>query len=218
MRSGSGCRARVSAARVEWAVVFQHLAFPVDVLWRYQRLYKAMRMTSSGATGVVRTCVPGRRGIELRPGHVEGGELAPGDGNDFDRNRNQALAPSQKAAVRHDELQFAGLRSHHVSDVADRAIVVIEHRQADEIAGPLRLRKPPLHLFFRRKLARLARRALSGRLWAAGRNDNRRRVRVLLSQNRPGGHTEQNGQCSRPCAPRHAWLLIFPVVVGDRAG
>jgi hypothetical protein len=35
-----------------------------------------------------------------------------------------------------------------VFDVADGAVVVIEHGQSDQIARALRLREPPSHLFF----------------------------------------------------------------------
>jgi hypothetical protein len=55
-----------------------------------------------------------------------------------------------------------------VPDVAQRSVVVIEQGQTDQIADARWLRKAFLHLFFGRKLTRLAGSIFCRRFWAAG--------------------------------------------------
>jgi hypothetical protein len=63
------------------------------------------------------------------------------DDDSFNRHRNQAPKPAEPSAVRYDELDLTLRRAHDLPDKADRGIIVIEHRQTDEIADAHGLRK-----------------------------------------------------------------------------
>jgi hypothetical protein len=52
---------------------------------------------------------------------------------------------AEPSAVRHDEQDLAGRRTHHLRDVAERGGAVVGHRQSDEIADPGGLREAPVH-------------------------------------------------------------------------
>src|SRR3974390_2804601 len=80
--------------------------------------------------------------------HIHRRKLPAEDDDSFNRHRNRVPKPAKPSAVRYDEFDLAIRRAHDVPDKADRGIIIIKHRQADEIADADGLWKAPVHALF----------------------------------------------------------------------
>ena len=60
--------------------------------------------------------------------------------------------PAEPAAIGHDQQNLSRRRAHHLADIADGGVVVVQHRHADEPAHQHRMRKTFLHLLLGREL------------------------------------------------------------------
>src|SRR5262249_24501679 len=77
---------------------------------------------------------PGGCDVDLRPRHVERGDLPAGYGHDLDRYGNEPLPEAEEAAIRDDELDLAAFVANDTLHATKRAVVVVEHRQTDQVA------------------------------------------------------------------------------------
>ena len=84
------------------------------------------------------------------------------DRHGFDRHAHRPAVPVEGTAgpdpaepvtIGNDQLDLSRRRPHDLADVADRRILIVEHRQADEVAHADRLGEAPGHRFFRRQFA-----------------------------------------------------------------
>src|SRR6516164_9853338 len=82
---------------------------------------------------------------KLLPRHVECGDLPAEYADRLDRNRDRPAPPPEPRTIRDDQQNLAGRSTHHLPHVAERRLIVVIDRQADQIADFDGLRKPPRH-------------------------------------------------------------------------
>ena len=112
---------------------------------RCQCRVSPIRIVSPMGNRLASRAGPGRGARKLLPRHVERRDLTAEYADGLDRHGDRPAPPPEPRAVRDDQLNLAGRRTHHLPHVAERRLTVVIDRQADQIADFDGLRKPPRH-------------------------------------------------------------------------